>query len=187
MKHNDTFANKYTFDPENKICVVTGGSSGIGLALIKELLNRKAKKVINIDIIKNSLDAVDFYNCDVGNNQDIKTVLNDIYQKFTNIDLFCCNAGVATDDDGWEKIPDYLLTEADEDDGNRGSNSRLGDAFDDAWDAQMASAKLTAGYENPGSGSDSASGSESNSCSGSDTGQKNTHQNKDFGTSELKK
>ena len=65
------------------------------------------------------------------------------------------NGRVATDDDGWEKIPDYLLTEADEEDGNRGSNARLGDAFDDAWDAQMASAKLTAGYENPGSGSDS--------------------------------
>ncbi len=110
MKQNDTFANKNTFDPKNKICVVTGGSSGIGLALIKELLNRKAKKVINIDIIDNHLDKVAFYNCDVGNNQDVKLVLNKIYQKFSSIDLFCCNAGVAKDDDGlasvehWEKV-----------------------------------------------------------------------------------
>ena len=67
------------------------------------------------------------------------------------------NGQVATDDDGWEKIPDYLLTDGDIEDGNRGANARLGDAFDDAWDAQIASAKLSAGYSPAGSdtGSDS--------------------------------
>ena len=52
MENLDNFANKKVFNPLNTICVVTGGSSGIGFALIKELYLRKAKQVINIDIKK---------------------------------------------------------------------------------------------------------------------------------------
>ena len=38
------YANKQGFEAFNTICVVTGGSSGIGKALIKQLKNRKQKK-----------------------------------------------------------------------------------------------------------------------------------------------
>ena len=44
MDEKYTYANSNKFDPINKICVVTGGSSGIGEALVKELKLRKAKK-----------------------------------------------------------------------------------------------------------------------------------------------
>ena len=110
MKNIEVYANKKTFNPKDSICVVTGGSSGIGKALIKELLINKAKKVINIDIFESTLDDVDFYNCDVSNNDKLKSVIGKIFIKYKKIDLFCCNAGVAVDDDGlaseehWENI-----------------------------------------------------------------------------------
>ncbi len=100
MNNLSTFANKKKFNPYDSVCVVTGGSSGIGLALIKELKSRKARKIINIDIKKTSENGVDFYKCDVGSNESIKKVFKEIYKKYKNIDLICCNAGIARDDDG---------------------------------------------------------------------------------------
>ena len=46
MNIEHIYANKNSFNPKDSVCVVTGGSSGIGLALIKILLERKAKKII---------------------------------------------------------------------------------------------------------------------------------------------
>ena len=100
MENLKTFANNKKFNPLDSLCIVTGGSSGIGLALIKELLSRKAKKVINIDIKNNYLTNTDFYKCDVGDNQSIKEVFSEIHKKYGDIDLICCNAGIARDDDG---------------------------------------------------------------------------------------
>ena len=100
MENLKTFANSKKFNPVDSLCIVTGGSSGIGYALIKELLSRKAKKVINIDIKNNYLTNTDFYKCDVGDNQSIKEVFSEIHKKYGDIDLICCNAGIARDDDG---------------------------------------------------------------------------------------
>ena len=100
MENLKTFANNKKFNPVDSLCIVTGGSSGIGHALIKELLLRKAKKVINIDIKNNYLTNTDFYKCDVGDNQSIKEVFSEIHKKYGDIDLICCNAGIARDDDG---------------------------------------------------------------------------------------
>ncbi len=100
MNYVNTYANVKGFNPLKSICVVTGGSSGIGMALIKELKKRKAKKIINIDVIRSSQDEIDFYKCDVGNNEKMKEVFNDILKKYNSIDLVCSNAGIARDDDG---------------------------------------------------------------------------------------
>ena len=51
---------------------------------------------------------------------------------------------VATDSEGWEKIPDYLLNEGRE---ARGADARLGDAFDQQWDTEMATAQGAARSE----------------------------------------
>ncbi|MBF96809.1 MAG: 3-oxoacyl-[acyl-carrier-protein] reductase FabG [Alphaproteobacteria bacterium MarineAlpha9_Bin4] len=100
MIENKTYANKKGFNPLNSICVVTGGSSGIGLAIIEELKKRKAKKIINIDILRRDQDNVDFYKCDVGEDKEIKEVFEEIIKKYNTIDLICSNAGIARDDDG---------------------------------------------------------------------------------------
>ncbi len=110
MIDKNTYANKYKFNPRNSICVVTGGSSGIGKSLIEELHNRQAKKIINIDIKDNESNIADFINCDVSNNDEMRSVINKIYDQYNYIDLFCSNAGIATDDDGlasvkhWDQI-----------------------------------------------------------------------------------
>ena len=100
MNEKYTYANSNKFDPVNKICVVTGGSSGIGEALVQELKSRKAKKVINIDINNNGKIDIEFLKCDVGNSFEVKQTIDKIYKKYKKIDLFCSNAGIACDDDG---------------------------------------------------------------------------------------
>ena len=100
MNEKYVYANLNKFDPINKVCVVTGGSSGIGEALVKELKLRKAKKIINIDVKNNKKIDIDFLKCDVGDNFEVKKTINKIYKKYKKIDLFCSNAGIAVDDDG---------------------------------------------------------------------------------------
>jgi Dehydrogenases with different specificities (related to short-chain alcohol dehydrogenases) len=103
MSENINYANKINFNPLDKICVVTGGSSGIGAALIKELKSRKAKTIINIDIKQGNEKNIEFFQCDVGNDIEVGKTINEIYEKHGIIDLFCSNAGVAVDD-GWSCI-----------------------------------------------------------------------------------
>ena len=78
MKQLETYANKVGFNPLNSTCVVTGGSSGIGKSIINELKKRKAKKIINIDILHSNQDSIDFYECDVGNSKQMKKIFDDI-------------------------------------------------------------------------------------------------------------
>ena len=44
----------------------------------------------------------DFINCDVSNNDEMRSVINKIHKKY--IDLFCSNAGIARDDDGLASV-----------------------------------------------------------------------------------
>ena len=111
MNKEKVYANKTIFKPKDSVCVITGGSSGIGLALIKILLERKAKKIINIDIKNNKKIDIDFLKCDVGDSFEVKQTINKIYKKYKKIDLFCSNAGIAVDDDGLasDKHWDHIL------------------------------------------------------------------------------
>ena len=53
---------------------------------------------------------VDYYYCNVGNAEEIKSTLNSIYSEYQYIDLVCCNAGISEEDDGlassehWKKV-----------------------------------------------------------------------------------
>ena len=47
---------------------------------------------------------MDFYKCDVGDNDKIKNVFDDILKKYKRIDLICSNAGIARDDDGLASV-----------------------------------------------------------------------------------
>jgi len=113
-----------------KLCVVTGGGSGIGKALCEELAKAGAGGVYVVDITRESAQKVaaslpslvthqpnnyfrcDFGVADVGNENDIKRVIYDAWKSFgRQIDVFFSNAGIMTmggvDDvsnEQWEKI-----------------------------------------------------------------------------------
>lgn len=71
---------------EKRTVVITGASSGIGKGL-KECFEKKGDKVIDI-----SLDGAD-YKCDVGNDQELKKVFDDIYLNYGEIDILVTCAG----------------------------------------------------------------------------------------------
>lgn len=80
------------FNPKNSTCIITGGSSGIGQAMAIELLNRGAKKIINIDMKSTNAYKHEYYQCSVSNHDMLDETLKDIISKH-NVDLYHSNAG----------------------------------------------------------------------------------------------
>jgi len=112
-----------------KLCVVTGGGSGIGKSLCEELAKAGAGGVYVVDITRESAQKVaaslpslatlqpnnyfrcDFGAADAGNENDIKRAIYDAWKSFGRVDVFFSNAGIMTmggvDDvsnEQWEKI-----------------------------------------------------------------------------------
>jgi 2-keto-3-deoxy-L-fuconate dehydrogenase len=73
-----------------KTCIVTGGSSGIGLSIV-ELFLANNYQVFNLDI-KPSEQGV-FYACDLTNSQQVQSIIADIAKKHI-IDVLVSNAGM---------------------------------------------------------------------------------------------
>jgi NAD(P)-dependent dehydrogenase (short-subunit alcohol dehydrogenase family) len=85
----------------NKVAIITGGNSGIGLATAKLFLQEGAKVAIvgrnrqGLDeAIQNLGDAIALQG-DVANLTDLERVFNTIQEKFGRIDVLFLNAGVA--------------------------------------------------------------------------------------------
>ena len=84
---------------KEKVAVVTGGASGIGLATTKKLLSEGANVVI-LDLkmdegIINSLgENVLYLKCDVSNEENVKNCIEEIIKKFNHIDYLVANAGI---------------------------------------------------------------------------------------------
>lgn len=93
----------------NKTVLVTGSSRGIGAAIIKKFASLGANVVINYvndidsaeklkDEIIDNFDAnVLVIKCDVGNEQEVRKMFNEIINKFNGIDILVNNAGIAID------------------------------------------------------------------------------------------
>ena len=79
---------------EGKIAVISGGSSGIGLAISKRLFD-EGVKVINISRKKceNNIFAESF-SCDITDEKNILDIFKIISEKYKKIDFLFCNAGM---------------------------------------------------------------------------------------------
>ncbi len=87
---------------KDKVAIVTGGASGIGLATVKKLLENGANVVI-ADVSKNLDDVVSSLGneahtlgilTDVSKEEDVKNMINKTIQKFGHLDYMVSNAGI---------------------------------------------------------------------------------------------
>ena len=84
---------------KEKVVVVTGGASGIGLATTKKLLSEGANVVIldlkmDEEIINNLGVNALYLKCDVSNEENVKNCIEEIIKKFNHIDYLVANAGI---------------------------------------------------------------------------------------------
>lgn len=90
--------------PNKSVAVVTGGTSGLGLATVKRFLE-KGKTVAVLDIteergkalekfLKEEGKEVYFFSADVANQANVKQVVGEIYKKLGRIDILVNAAGI---------------------------------------------------------------------------------------------
>lgn len=103
---------------KDKVIVVTGGASGIGRALCRRFQIEEAAQIIVADLNEAGAKEVASevggaaYRCDVADENDIKHLVDETYDKFGRIDLFCSNAGIGdtsdidTPNEQWQKMWD---------------------------------------------------------------------------------
>ena len=87
---------------ENKIIIITGGASGIGLATSKKL--SRDNKVIIADykdveeeFVKKNFDNyknVHFFKCDISRKEDILNLKKYVLDNFKKLDCLVCDAGI---------------------------------------------------------------------------------------------
>lgn len=101
---------------QDKVVVVTGGGNGIGRALCRRFAAEGAQAVIVADIEGQAARelAVEIGGCDftvdVSSKADIQKLVDETLKQHGRIDLFCSNAGIATEGDctvsdrEWQRI-----------------------------------------------------------------------------------
>ena len=84
-----------------KVAIVTGGATGIGLEIVKELVNNNYNVILNYNRSKaeanevsKNFDNIKIYQADVSKSNEVKNLVNFAIEKFEKIDLLVNNAGI---------------------------------------------------------------------------------------------
>jgi len=92
------------------VIVVTGGGNGIGRALCRRFAAEVARAVVVVDLDRDAAEQVArdvgglaIGGADVSNEATVVRVVEQVLREHGRIDLFCSNAGIATD--GGEETP----------------------------------------------------------------------------------
>ena len=94
------------FSIKNKVCIITGGSGGIGSSLA-DLISHNGGKVCVLDKINkknHSTKNIDFYKCDLSNGNKVKIVIQKIIKKYKKIDCLVNAVGVSNENSFLENI-----------------------------------------------------------------------------------
>src|SRR5690606_32759212 len=89
---------------KDKIVVVTGAASGIGLAMAKRFHAEGAAGLVIADMNADGVSAAArdlgavAIPADVTKEADVKRIVDTALEKFGRIDLFCSNAGISRKD-----------------------------------------------------------------------------------------
>ncbi len=77
-----------------KTCVVTGGSSGIGLHIVKDLIRSGAERVVSVDLKPCELAEVETVCCDI--TKDTRGIVKQLFDDLGSIDVVFSNHGVGS-------------------------------------------------------------------------------------------
>jgi 3-oxoacyl-[acyl-carrier protein] reductase len=87
---------------QGKVCLVTGGASGIGKAAA-EAFAREGAKVVICDLVEGAGEQVaseiggEFYKVNVTDRQAVQDWVDDVVEKFGHVDVLINNAGILRD------------------------------------------------------------------------------------------
>ena len=83
-----------------QIVLITGGSSGIGLALAKKFMENNNTVIITgrnlskLQTVQKEFPKIQIFQSDVTNDADVRMLADDIQEKFGGIDILINNAGI---------------------------------------------------------------------------------------------
>lgn len=101
---------------ENKIAVVTGGSQGLGAEMLQRF-KQEGATTISLDLKAPTGDFADFFELNVTDAEQVRTVVKEVIDQYGRIDILVNNAGITSDallnkmeNTQWERVLDVNLT-----------------------------------------------------------------------------